>query len=48
MDAVTAPDVLFLEFICRVVLLTKGKGVHKHPFSNGRTVYATARCYIDV
>lgn len=47
MKAVTAPDVLFLEFVCSVVLLTKGKGGHKHPFSNGGPVYATARRYIN-
>lgn len=47
MKAVTAPDVLFLEFVCSVVLLTKGKGGHKHPFGNGGPVYATARRYIN-
>lgn len=47
MKAVTAPDVLFLELVCRVVLLTKGKGGHKHPFGNRGAVYATARRYIN-
>lgn len=47
MEAVTAPDVLFLELVCGVVLLTEGKGGQKHPFGNGRTVYATARRYVN-
>lgn len=42
------PDVLLLELIGYVVLLAEGQSCQKHPFSDGGTMDATARRYINV